>query len=72
MPRMSAVLVPSLYGLCVLLLAALGLVVACRRIVERHPTSGPLWWFCASLLTASDPFRAAAALARRRLGRLLQ
>ncbi len=33
-----------------------GLVVACRRIVERHPTSGPLWWFCASLLTAADPF----------------
>jgi hypothetical protein len=31
-----------------------GLVVACRRIVERHPTSGPLWWFCASLLHAAD------------------
>jgi len=40
-----------------------GLVVACRRIVERHPTSGPLWWFCASLLTSTDPFRAAVALA---------
>lgn len=33
-----------------------GLVVACRRIVERHPTSGPLWWFCSSLLTAPQPF----------------
>jgi hypothetical protein len=40
-----------------------GLVIACRRIVERHPTSGPLWWFCASLLTSGDPFRAAIALA---------
>lgn len=34
-----------------------GLVVACRRIVERHPTSGPLWWLCASLVTSPDPFR---------------
>ena len=40
-----------------------GLVVACRRIVERHPTSGPLWWFCASLLTSTDPFRTAVVLA---------
>jgi hypothetical protein len=40
-----------------------GLVIACRRIVERHPTSGPLWWFCSSLLTSTDPFRAALALA---------
>ncbi|MBI5089648.1 MAG: hypothetical protein HZB15_12560 [Actinobacteria bacterium] len=40
-----------------------GLVIACRRIVERHPTSGPLWWFCSSLLTAADPFRAAYDLA---------
>jgi len=40
-----------------------GLVVACRRIVERHPTSGPLWWFCASMLTAADPFHSADDLA---------
>lgn len=33
-----------------------GIVVACRRIVERHPTNGPLWWLCAQLLTAADPF----------------
>jgi Initiation factor 2 subunit family len=32
-----------------------GLVTACRRIVERHPASGPLWWFCARTLTAADP-----------------
>jgi hypothetical protein len=40
-----------------------GLVIACRRIVERHPTSGPLWWFCSSLLTAAEPFSAANDLA---------
>jgi hypothetical protein len=33
-----------------------GLVIAGRRIVERHPTSGPLWWFCSSVLTAPRPF----------------
>ena len=40
-----------------------GLVVACRRIVERHPNAGALWWFCASLLAANDPFREAWGLA---------
>jgi hypothetical protein len=38
-----------------------GLVVACRRIVERHPTCGPLWWLCARLLTNADPMAAARA-----------
>ena len=40
-----------------------GLVVACRRIVERHPYSGPLWWLCASVLASPDPYKCAAALA---------
>ena len=40
-----------------------GLVVACRRIVERHPTSGPLWWLCAHMLTDTDPFAVARRLA---------
>lgn len=40
-----------------------GLVVACRRIVERHPTSGPLWWMCAHMLTAPDPYATARRLA---------
>jgi len=31
-----------------------GLVTACRRIVWRQPTSGPLVWFCARVLTAGD------------------
>ena len=33
-----------------------GLVLAARRIVERHPTCAPLWWLCAQALSALDPF----------------
>lgn len=33
-----------------------GLVLAARRIVERHPTCAPLWWLCAQALSAMDPF----------------
>ena len=32
-----------------------GLVTACRRIVDRQPSSGPLWWLAARTLTAPDP-----------------
>jgi hypothetical protein len=32
-----------------------GLVTACRRIVSRQPTSGPLLWFAARVLTSGDP-----------------
>ena len=35
------------------------LVAACRRIVDRHPTSGALWWLCATVLTAPDGREAA-------------
>ena len=38
---------------------AAGLVVACRRLLAHHPTSGPLWWLCARVLTAPDPGQAA-------------
>lgn len=31
------------------------LVIASRRIVERHPDVGPLWSMCARLLTSDDP-----------------
>jgi hypothetical protein len=31
------------------------LVIAGRRIVERHPEAGPLWWLCARLLTSDEP-----------------
>ncbi len=36
-----------------------GLVAACRRIVDRHPTSAPLWWLCARVLTSPDGQREA-------------
>lgn len=32
-----------------------GLVTACRRILDRHPVSAPLWWLSARVLTAHDP-----------------
>ena len=40
-----------------------GLVPACRRLVERHLTVGPVWWLSARVLTAPDPLRAARASA---------
>jgi hypothetical protein len=41
-----------------------GLVVACRRILERHPECGPLWWLCARLLNSPEPFELAWELGR--------
>src|SRR5207237_7565576 len=32
-----------------------GLVTACRRLGDRQPTSGPIWWLAARVLCASDP-----------------
>lgn len=32
-----------------------GLVVSCRRIIERHPRAGALWSLAARALTAGDP-----------------
>ena len=32
-----------------------GLVTACRRMLERHPTNGSLWWLAARVLLAEDP-----------------
>jgi translation initiation factor 2B subunit (eIF-2B alpha/beta/delta family) len=39
------------------------LVIACRRIVERHPELGPVWWLCARLLTSDDASNLAWTLA---------
>lgn len=36
-----------------------GLVPACRRLIERHVTSGPVWWACARILSAADQVSAA-------------
>lgn len=29
------------------------LVTACRRLVDRHPANGPVWWLCARVLASS-------------------
>lgn len=42
------------YGLGSMMYDGAALVVACRRIVERHPFNGPLWWLCANIATSSD------------------
>ena len=31
-----------------------GLVTSCRRLLDRHPSAGALWWTCARLLAAGD------------------
>jgi hypothetical protein len=42
------------------------LVIACRRLVQRHPHAGPVWWLASRVLCAPDPVaearRAAAEL----------
>jgi len=40
-----------------------GLVPACRRLIDRHLTSGPVWWLSARVLAADDQRRAARAAA---------
>ncbi len=32
-----------------------GMLAACRRILDRQLTCGPLWWLCARMLCATDP-----------------
>ncbi|MEM9034744.1 MAG: hypothetical protein AAGA99_23500 [Actinomycetota bacterium] len=41
-----------------------GLVTACRRVVQRHPTAGALWTMCARALTSVDGMAAAYEVAR--------
>jgi hypothetical protein len=36
-----------------------GLVPACRRLIDRHVASGPVWWLSARMLGAEDPESAA-------------
>jgi hypothetical protein len=38
---------------------AAGLVPGCRRLVDRHLTSGPIWWLSARILGAAEPSGAA-------------
>ncbi len=30
------------------------LLTACRRLIERHPESAPVWWLCSRVLTSAD------------------
>src|SRR3954447_14128720 len=32
-----------------------GVVPACRRLIDRHLTVGPMWWLAARVLPAADP-----------------
>jgi hypothetical protein len=41
-----------------------GLLTACRRLLDRHPAAGALWWACARLLTAADVRDEARAITR--------
>jgi hypothetical protein len=36
-----------------------GMVMACRRMLARHLTSGPLWWLSSRVCTGVDPMREA-------------
>jgi hypothetical protein len=40
-----------------------GLVTACRRILDRHPSAGALWWLSSRVLTAAEPSREARRVA---------
>ncbi len=31
------------------------LVTACRRLVDRHPEAGPMWWLASRVLASADP-----------------
>jgi hypothetical protein len=49
---------------------------ACRRLLERQPGCGPLWWVCARILVAGDPSleadRCASMLLEDRTARILR
>lgn len=38
---------------------AQALVPACRRLIEAHPSCGPLWWVASRIIVADDPYAAA-------------
>lgn len=39
-----------------------GLVMSCRRLIERNPASGPLWTLCSRTLCSGEPAEEAAAV----------
>ena len=50
-------------ALCAMEFDPQSLMLACRRVVERQPTSAQLWWLCANVLASPEPFRRARELA---------
>jgi translation initiation factor 2B subunit (eIF-2B alpha/beta/delta family) len=42
---------------------ASGIMIACRRIVERQADCGPLWWFASKVVTSIEPAETAWELA---------
>jgi hypothetical protein len=40
-----------------------GLVIACRRLIARRPSCGPMWWLASRVLCALDPGLEAALVA---------
>jgi hypothetical protein len=40
-----------------------GLVTGCRRLIDRHPTVGPMWWLGGRVLASGDPVREAYSAA---------
>lgn len=43
---------------------AAAILPACRRLLERNPSVGPLWWVAARMLVAGDPVEEAEWCAR--------
>ncbi len=44
------------------------LLLSCKRLLQRHPSSGPLWWLCARMLCSDDPRREGRRCARELTG----
>jgi hypothetical protein len=42
----------------------MGLLTSCRRLIDRHPGAGALWWSCARLVAADDARAEAQAITR--------
>ena len=42
----------------------LGLLTSCRRLLDRQPAAGVLWWVCARLIEAADARSEAVAIVR--------
>lgn len=42
----------------------LGLLTSCRRLLDRQPAAGALWWVCARLIEAADARAEALAIVR--------